>query len=82
MIDFAYSEVNKNKLGVLKFEITENIDEFVGLKAKQYAFSFGGQCKKTSKGISKNIVKTYNLNTQRNTRTRKKFKRNSSKYSI
>ena len=68
----AYSVRNKNKLGVLKFEITEAISEFAGLKAKQYAFSYGNSCKKTAKGISKNVVKTFNFDNYKDTLMRGK----------
>lgn len=47
-----YSIKNKNKLGLLKFESTDPVVEFVGLKAKQNALSYGWyRCKKTAKGI-------------------------------
>lgn len=63
----AYSADNKNKLGVLKFEYTEPVAEFVGLKAKQYAFAYGQNVKKRAKGISKNVVDTFNFKMYKDT---------------
>lgn len=63
-----YSVDNKNKLEVLKFETTEPVLEFVGLKAKQYALSYvGKRCKKTAKGIKKSVVQTCNFDTYKST---------------
>ena len=63
-----YDDVNKNKLGVLKFECTDPVFEFVGLKAKQCALSFGGnRTKKAAKGIKKSVVQTYNFETYKST---------------
>ena len=59
------NDVNKSKLGVLKFESTDPVSiEFIRLKAKQYPLSFGGnRSKKTTKGIKKSVVQMYNFET-------------------
>lgn len=40
-----FNETHKNKLGYLKSEAIVPIHEFVGLKSKMYAMSFGSECK-------------------------------------
>lgn len=58
-----FNETHKNKIGYLKSEAIEPIHEFVGLKCKMYAFSFGSQCKKRAKGVKKSSLKDVNFKT-------------------
>ncbi|GIX82570.1 c2H2-type domain-containing protein [Caerostris extrusa] len=62
---FLYDDSNKGKLGYLKSETIEPIIEFVGLKSKMYAYSFGFDCKKTAKGIKKSTLKNFMLENYR-----------------
>ena len=53
-----YSEVNKKVLGKFKDECDgKNIEEFVGLRAKLYAYKVGDVEEKKCKGVDKNVVK-------------------------
>lgn len=54
---------NSGKLGYLKPETIEPISEFVGLKSKMYAFSFGNEYKKIGKGIKRSCLKNISFNT-------------------
>ncbi|XP_054723795.1 uncharacterized protein LOC129233892 [Uloborus diversus] len=54
---------NKGKLGYLKSETIKPIKEFIGLKPKMYAFSFGETCKKTGKGVKKSTLQNFTMNT-------------------
>ena len=48
---------NKKVLGKMKDETASvPISEFVGLRSKMYSMSYGGNEKKTAKGISKNVI--------------------------
>lgn len=61
-----HDDRHKNKLGYLKSEAIEPISEFVGLKSKMYAFSFGNQCKKRAKGVKKSTLRDINFKTYAN----------------
>jgi hypothetical protein len=53
-----YSNVNKKVLGKMKDETAgKPIEEFVGLRAKLYAYSVGGKDEKKAKGVAKSVVK-------------------------
>ena len=53
-----YTEVNKKKLGMMKEENAgQQIEEFVGLRAKLYSYKMAGEDHKKCKGIKKSVVK-------------------------
>ena len=53
-----YSEVNKEVIGKFKDECGgKDIEEFVGLRAKLYAYKVGNSEEKKCKGIAKNVEK-------------------------
>jgi hypothetical protein len=53
-----YSTVNKKVLGKMKDETAgEPIEEFVGLRAKLYAYRVGGSDEKKAKGVTKSVIK-------------------------
>ena len=55
----VHSTINKKVLGKMKDETAgKPIDEFVGLRAKLYAYSVGGEEEKRAKGVVKNVIKT------------------------
>lgn len=57
-----YDETNKKIIGKFKDELNGKImEEFVGLKPKQYAFKVDGEEKKKSKGVKKSVTKTLKL---------------------
>lgn len=70
-----YSEENRGKLGYLKHETTLPIKEFIGLKAKMYAFVYGDTCKKTAKGVKKSCLKKLTSDTYKNILDSKSFLR-------
>ena len=54
----SYSEVNKKVIGKFKDECGgKDIAEFVGLRAKLYAYKVENSEEKKCKGIAKNVVK-------------------------
>lgn len=57
-----FSDCNKGKLGYLKFEVTEPIEEFIALQSKVYAYSYGDREKMRAKGVRKSVIKNLNLN--------------------
>ncbi|GIY06963.1 c2H2-type domain-containing protein [Caerostris extrusa] len=61
-----FEDSNKGKLGLLKSETLQPIKEFIGLKCKMYAFSYGNNIKKTAKGVKKSNVSGFNLNMYKN----------------
>ncbi|GBN08354.1 hypothetical protein AVEN_87773-1 [Araneus ventricosus] len=63
---FLFDDSNRGRLGYLKSEAVQPIREFVGLKAKMYAFSYGDTCKKTAKGVKKSSLKNFTFESYKN----------------
>lgn len=56
----------EGQLGLLKFETTEAVKAFVGLKAKMYCFQTENICKKTAKGVRHSTVRDFTFDTYKN----------------
>ncbi|GFR29190.1 c2H2-type domain-containing protein [Trichonephila clavata] len=63
---FLFDDSNRGRLGFLKSEAIQPIREFVGLKAKMYAFLYGDKCKKTAKGVKKSTLKNFTFESYKN----------------
>ncbi|GBM05509.1 hypothetical protein AVEN_94791-1 [Araneus ventricosus] len=63
---FLFDDSNRGRLGYLTSEAVQPIREFVGLKAKMYAFSYGDTYKKTAKGVKKSSLKDFTFESYKN----------------